>query len=105
MLGGSRYDGVETAALLVPDAGAKADGPRSVREVRYLRRRRPATPPTQAPLALHCVADDDRLDLLSARYLGDPLASWRIADANAALDPLAVTSTPGDIVIVPTPEL
>ncbi len=102
MLGRSRYDGVETATLLVPDATA---GPTAVREVRYLRRRQPINPPTQPPIARHRVAEDDRLDLLASRYLGDPLASWRIADANAALDPLAVTATPGDVVVVPTPEL
>ena len=95
MPGASRYDGVEVATITVPDAGP----------VRYLRRRQPPAPPTQPPIARHRVADDDRLDLLAARYLGDPLASWRIADANAALDPLAVTATPGDVVVVPTPEL
>ena len=31
--------------------------------------------------------DGDRLDLIAARTLGDPLLFWRIADANGALDP------------------
>ncbi|MGV8965780.1 MAG: hypothetical protein ACOH2F_05830 [Cellulomonas sp.] len=109
MLGASRYDGVEVATTTVPDGGLRsatsgAAAP-TTREVRYLRRRQPPPAPTQPPIALHRVADDDRLDLVAARYLGDPLAAWRIADANAALDPLAVTATPGDVVVVPTPEL
>lgn len=106
MLGASRYDGVEVATTTVPDPGARTvEGTHAVRAVRYLRRRASPAQPTVPPLALHRVADDDRLDLLAARYLGDPLAAWRIADANAALDPFAVTATPGDVVVVPTPEL
>lgn len=99
MLGGSRYDGVEVGTTTVPD------GTGSEREVRYLRRRRPPAPPTLPPLARHRVGDDDRLDLVAARYLGDPLAAWRVADANTALDPGELTTTPGRVVVVPTPEL
>ena len=98
MLGGSRYEGVEVATTSVPD------GTGGVRDVRYLRRRRPPAEPMVAPLALHRVGDDDRLDLIASRYLGDPLAAWRIADANAALDPQDLTAHPGAVVVVPTPE-
>jgi hypothetical protein len=34
------------------------------------------------------VTPGDRLDLLANRVYGDPLAFWRICDANDALDPL-----------------
>lgn len=95
----SRYDGVEIATTTVPD-GAGGE-----RAVRYLRRRRAPAAPTVPPLAHHRVGDDDRLDLIAARYLGDPLAAWRIADANTALDPQELTATPGDVVVVPTPEV
>lgn len=44
------------------------------------------TAPTQIELR-HRVAPGDRLDLLAARYYGDPLAYWRIVDANPALTP------------------
>jgi len=82
----SRYDGVETAAILVPDgAGGR-------REVPYLRRRTPADPASVRPMATHRVAADDRLDLVAGRYLGDPTAFWRVADANAALDPDALVA-------------
>ena len=98
-MGASRYDGVEVATTEVPD-GAGGD-----REVRYLRHRRPPASATLAPLARHRVAEDDRLDLIAARYLGDPLAFWRVADANEALDPQALTATPGDVLLIPTPEV
>jgi hypothetical protein len=99
MAGPSRYDGVETAALQVPD------GARGQREVRYLRRRTPADPATARVLAVHRVGADDRLDLVTARYLGDPSAFWRVADANAALDPDALVGpqAEGGDLVVPVP--
>ena len=50
---------------------------------------------TSRPLAVHRVAAGDRLDLIAARYLGDPTAAWQIADANAALDPDELTGAGG----------
>ena len=97
MPGRSRYDGAEVATVQV------ADGTGGQREVRYLLRRRP---PAAAPtLAVHEVAEDDRLDLLAARYLGDPTAFWRICDANAALDPdvLVAPGAAGDLLVIPVP--
>src|SRR5918999_1283475 len=79
----SRYDGVEVATATVPD------GARGVREVRYLRRRALPDPRALTTLAVHRVAAGDRLDLVAARYLGEPTAAWQVADANAALGLLA----------------
>ena len=64
-----------------------SDGGAGVREVRYLRRRRLPDPRDTRPLAVHRVTLADRLDLVAAAHLGDPLAAWQIADANIALDP------------------
>jgi nucleoid-associated protein YgaU len=33
------------------------------------------------------IAAHDRLDLLAARFYGNPLKFWLIADANSAMDP------------------
>lgn len=44
--------------------------------------------------------DGDRLDLVAARALGDPLLFWRIADANLALDPFDLIE-PGRTLVVP----
>lgn len=98
MAPGSRYDSVGRATTML------LDGTGTGRQVRYLRRRPAPVAPTVAPAALHRVAEDDRLDLIATRYLGDPLAFWRIADANAALDPQALTAVAGEIIAVPTPE-
>lgn len=95
----SRYDGVEIASLSVTGA----DGTR--REVRYYRRRFPIDDPRAVPLSLHTVLPGDRLDLVSFRYTGDPLGFWRIADANAALDPDALVDDEavGTDIVVPQP--
>ena len=99
MPGRSRYEGLEIATGVIPD-GAGAE-----REVRYLRRRPAPGPSVSPPLALHRVTDGDRLDLLGARYLGDPTAFWWIADTNAALDPddLVATEAEGSVLVVPVP--
>jgi hypothetical protein len=43
----------------------------------------------------------DRLDNLAARYLGDPILFWMIADANGALDSNDVTAVPGRSILIP----
>src|ERR1043166_7893049 len=44
-----------------------------------------------AVVAEHIVASGERPDLLAAQTLGDPELYWRIADANAVIDPVALT--------------
>jgi hypothetical protein len=94
-----RYDGIEVATTTV------SDGAQGVREIRYLRRRALPDPGAATVLAVHRVAARDRLDLVAARYLGDATAAWRVADANAALDPdeLTATAAEGDLLVVPFP--
>lgn len=73
----SRYFRVATAELTTP-AGKK---------IVYLRRR---FLPTVAPvhlLAEHTVAQGERLDNITARYLGDPEQFWQLGDANLAMHP------------------
>lgn len=43
----------------------------------------------------------DRLDLVANRTLRDPLQAWRIADANTAMDPLALTRRAGATLQIP----
>jgi nucleoid-associated protein YgaU len=54
-------------------------------------------------IAEHRVSEGDRIDNLSARYLGDPLAYWRIADANRALQPETLTDEPGHVIRIAMP--
>ena len=49
------------------------------------------------------VADGDRLDLISARALGNAEQFWQIADASNALNPNELEQ-PGQVLRVPFPE-
>jgi hypothetical protein len=51
----------------------------------------------------HIVQSGERPDLLAAQTMGDAELYWRIADANAVIDPRAVTDTVGARVLIPTP--
>jgi nucleoid-associated protein YgaU len=48
----------------------------------------------------HRVVAGDRLDLLAARYFGDPLQFWRIADANSSSSPDELLE-PGRVLVIP----
>ncbi len=91
----SRYYNLED------DSFTRADG----QEVRYVRRR--FCPPGEAlpTLVEVVVTDGDRLDLLTARSLGDPTQFWRVADANNALNPFDLTKEAGRFIRVPQPTL
>jgi hypothetical protein len=43
----------------------------------------------------------DRLDNLAARFVGDPILFWMIADANGAMDANDLTSEPGRVILIP----
>ena len=90
----SRYSGIETAEYVTPDG----------KKIVYLRRR--FLPPTEnfEVLHEHQVVEGDRLDNITATYLGDPEQFWRIADANNAMRPSELTETPGDKIKITLPE-
>ena len=73
----SRYHLLETATL------ETASG----RVLIYLRRRFVPLPERFALLQEHTVAQGERLDHITAHYLGDPEQFWRLCDANGALRP------------------
>ena len=93
---GSRYATLETATLTIP----QPDGTR--RQVRYVRRRLLPPVDRHTTLVEHTVAPGERLDLIAARYLGDPLQFWRLCDASGALRPEEL-ETAGRVVIVAMP--
>ncbi len=95
----SRYNGIEEAELTLPD------GEGGTRPVRYLRRRFLPQPDQLVTAVEHRVVQGDRLDNLSTRYLGDPLAWWRVADANLELQPEALTDTAGRRIRVALPQI
>ena len=90
----SRYHGILTATL------ESADG----RTIVYLRRRRVPPPERFTLLQEHTVTEGDRLDNITARYLGDPEQFWRICDANGAIRPEDLTEIIGRRLRITLPE-
>ena len=91
----SRYYNLREAAF------TRADG----EQVRYVRRRFCPRGEALPTLVEVVVTDGDRLDLLTARTLGDPLQFWRVADANDALSPFDLMTEIGRFIRVPQPTL
>jgi len=90
----SRYYALETATLVTRDD----------RTIAY-KRRRFLPQGDELPLQAEAtVGESDRLDLIAARTLGDPEQSWRVCDANNAMDPLELTAQPGRTLRVPVPQ-
>ncbi len=93
----SRYARLEVVTLDAPGA----DG--APRPVRYVTRRLiPAVSPSDT-LVEHTVSAGERLDRVTARYLGDPAQFWRIADANQAIRPEETTDRPGTVLRIALP--
>jgi hypothetical protein len=90
----SRYYALETATCIAPDG----------RLLSYKRRRFLPHGETLTLLAEVPVTQGDRLDLITARTLGDPEQFWRVADANEALNPFDLTAEVGRRLRVPLPE-
>jgi len=92
----SRYHGSATLQYPAPDGQV----------ITYLTRRFVPQPgaPNFATIAQHTVRQNDRLDLIAAKYLGDPLIFWLLCDANGAITPNDLLSTPGRILAIVTPQ-
>ena len=90
----SRYAGIEQAPFTLDDG----------RVVAYVRRRFLPDPSRFALLQTHEVKEGERIDNLSAFYLGDPEQFWRIADANRAMRPQELTVTVGRRLRITLPE-
>lgn len=90
----SRYHLIRTALI------EAADG----RQVVYLRRRFIPPPERFELLFEHAVTEGERLDNITAQYLGDPEQFWRICDANGAVRPEELTETTGRRLRLTLPE-
>lgn len=92
----SRY--VDTEVRWWTPPGTADDGdPDEADTARVPYRSRRLCPAPERHAATHEVAAErgDRRDLLAARELGDAALWWRIADANAVLDPSTMTHPVG----------
>lgn len=90
----SRYHNVGTAVHTTP-AGKK---------IIHLKRR--FLPPSAnfSLLQEHTVSEGERLDNITAQYLGDPEQFWRLCDANDAMHPNELTNTVGRKIRITLPE-
>lgn len=74
------------------------------RPIRYVERR--FLPPLGSGTVLveHTVVQGDRLDNVTAKYLGDPTQFWRVADANLAPRPEELTDEAGRRIAIALPK-
>ena len=80
----SRYYAIETAQWTALDGA-----------IIVYKRRRFLPLATGEMLAEHTVTEGDRLDNITARYLGDPELFWQLCDGNRAMHPEELTAEIG----------
>ena|SRR5215212_5827816 len=90
----SRYYGIERVHYERPDGLT----------IVYVRRRFIPELPAAATIAEHVVTGGERLDNITARYLGDPEQFWRVCDANFAVRPDELTEEVGRRLRIPLPQ-
>lgn len=88
----SRYYGIDT--LTISQNG---------RQITYLKRRFLPSPDLFITLQLHAVTEGERLDNITATFMDDPTQFWRIADANAAMNPPDLTTPAGRVLKITLP--
>jgi len=90
----SRYYGIDKLEFETPNG----------KKIVYLRRRF-VPPPDRFELLLeHKVTEGERLDNITAQYLGDPEQFWRVCDANGAIRPDELTEVIGRRLRITLPE-
>jgi hypothetical protein len=90
----SRYNGIPTTTL------ETEDGKKYV----YVRRRFVPAPERFELLFEYVVTQGERLDVITAQFLGDPEQFWRLCDANGAIRPDELTETIGRRLRITLPE-
>ena len=94
----SRYFNTATATFSLTTADGR------VRTITYLQRRFLPSGDGAPTLVEHGVQQSDRLDNITARYLGDPTQFWRLCDANGAIRPDELTDTIGNKIRITLPQ-
>jgi hypothetical protein len=89
----SRYSGLPLLSYATP-SGA---------QISYVSRRFIPPPQNFALLQRYRVQQGDRVDVIAASALGNPLSYWLICDANLAQEPGDVTATPGALIVITLP--
>ena len=90
----SRYYNIDTVVVTA------AEG----RVIAYKRRRFLPQIETLPILAEVTITQGDRLDVITARTLGDAEQFWRVCDANLSFDPFDLTLDLGSTLRIPVPQ-
>lgn len=72
-------------------------------QISYVARRFIPPPQDFTVLQLYRVQQGDRVDVIAATLLGNPLSYWQLCDANTAIEPPDVVSAPGAFINVTLP--
>ncbi len=95
----SRYYTIGVATMQV------ADSEGSAREIRYVLRRFIPSGEGATTLVEHVVTQGERLDNITARYLGDPTQFWRVCDTNNVMKPTELTDEIGRVIKIALPQV
>lgn len=95
----SRYYTIPTSTMQMMDS----DG--TMRQVRYVQRRIIPSVDNSITVVEHVVMQGERLDNITALYLGDPLQFWQLCDANNVLRPNDLTDETGRVINIIMPLL
>ena len=95
----SRYYNIKDATISKPEK----DG--NTRIIVYKKRRFVPDSENMTMLLEHTVTEGERLDNITALYLGDPTQFWRLCDSNLSLDPEELTKDIGRRIKVAMPGL
>ena len=87
----SRYIGTEIAFLVTQDG----------KQINYLRRRFLPDLNAGSIFAMHTVVEGERLDIITARQLGNPELFWRVCDVNYSMQPEELTKKIGQKLRIP----
>jgi hypothetical protein len=90
----SRYYGIATITL--ETAGGK--------KIVFVRRRLVPPPENFDLLVEHVVTEGERVDNITAQYLGDPEQFWRVCDANGVIRPEELVEPIGRRIRITLPE-
>jgi hypothetical protein len=89
----SRYNGLPILTRTSSDGAQQS----------YVSRRFIPQPDAYGLLQRYRVQQGDRIDVIAATLLGDPLLYWQICDANLASDPNDTVATPGAFIDITLP--
>jgi hypothetical protein len=90
----SRYYRISTVTMETSDG----------KTVAYLQRRFVPPPESLSLISIYQVKQSDRLDNITANFIGDPEQFWQVADANNAMKPEELTDEPGTQLSITQPQ-